>query len=216
MVYKELQTKPLQNSKMKISIFLLFLPFISVAQGNLTNEHSVLSPTPSQILKIDTNNLKGIFYRNEKVFCFNSINDSIWLIAPDALPDGKYIAFFYSDTNKLAFEIRYKEHKKNGVEIAYYPNGKINRKQNYKNGVFDGVYICYFKNGRISLQRNYKNSRENGNDIGFCENGKKEYEGKYKDGLCYGISRKWDCYTGKLISKQKYRNGKLIKFHDYK
>lgn len=203
--------------KKKLVIFQLLLPFISIAQGDIIKQ-TILNPTQGieQHLTIDTTNLKGFPYRGETVFRFNCANDSALIIAPDNLPDGKYVAYFYNDTSKLAFVITYHGHKKNGMEIAYYPDGKINRKQNYKNGILDGEYDFYYRNAQISLQRNYKNGLEDGYDIGYCENGKKSYESKFKNGFIEGISRAWDCNTGKLKSRQKYHHGRLIKFRDYK
>jgi len=212
-----------------IVFILLIIPILSLSQ-------SVLERAPVENLRIDSNKLKPLEFRGEKVFAFENYipNDStLQLAPPEFLPDGKYVAFYKNDTSKLAVALSYLNGKQNGFEKRYFENGQIERVANYNKGALDGHSLSYYKNGKLQADVEYKNGNLV-NGIYYSDDGK-IYEKTVceKPDNCYSkrfeqdkiveteIKGKktyiavWDL-NGKLVQKELYKNGKLVYLKDYR
>jgi antitoxin component YwqK of YwqJK toxin-antitoxin module len=74
----------------------------------------------------------------------------------------------------------------NGVQRAYYSNGKIESEINYNTGLLEGDYRKYSKDGTLINDRKFKKGKESGKCISYYDNGKKMYEENWKDGIKEG------------------------------
>jgi len=106
-------------------------------------------------------------------------------VVMESIKDGKAIS--YSDKDfKPTEEGEYKNGKKEGEWIAYYPGGKIPAVvSNYKDGELDGWMRQYSRRGKL-LQ-----------------------EMEYKEGLKHGVFRIYD-KKGKVVVEKKFEYGMQI------
>ena len=73
------------------------------------------------------------------------------------IPDGVQKAF-YSD-GKLKYEISYFGGRKDGMEKIFYPDGKLKSETNYRDGRKDGMEKIFRPDGRIYSEIIYRNGR---------------------------------------------------------
>ena len=80
-----------------------------------------------------------------------------------------------------------------GVAVEYdKSNGKKKYECRYKDGKKNGVEIAYWKNGQKSSQYNYNLGKKDGVQLTWHDNGQKRDEWHYKDGLCSREPKAWD------------------------
>ena len=111
--------------------------------------------------------------------------------------------WYNEKTSVLSFEANYINHKKNGIEKAYYDSGKLLSETLFSNDRESGSCKFYYESGIIKREINYKDGEFEGNLFTFWENGK--------------IKRS-DLYNkGELISGKTYDvNGKETEYYTYR
>jgi len=92
---------------------------------------------------------------------------------------------YYKGGDKLLSEVTYKNGKKNGLSLVYYPNGKVQFEIWYTDDVKDGPAVYYYKSGR------------------------KFRESPYRNGVIDGIQKKY-YETGLLMAEIPYKQGKVV------
>ena len=95
-----------------------------------------------------------------------------------------------------------------GVQRAYWENGKLKSELRYKNGKLNGECVWYYQNGNKLSQGFYVNDTLEGCFTRWHPNGKIAEEGWYKLGLRDSIGHTYS-EKGLLASEEHYRNGEL-------
>ena len=99
----------------------------------------------------------------------------------------------------------------NGPAETYNLNGKLESKGNYKNGKPDGKWEYYFPHGSRMRICEYEEGRLNGKSIVYNERGQIIEESNYKNNKLHGLYTSFDERTGKVLLKQEYENGRVVK-----
>ena len=122
-----------------------------------------------------------------------NIKDSIWNM--------------YGVDGVLMLKISYKKGIKDGKEIKYFRNGRVNEEIEWANDMKNGVWNWYYDNGKPRMKAHHINNVRTGGFWFYHENGMPYITGKYKNDLREGI---WNFYTKdyKLIKSITYVNGK--------
>jgi antitoxin component YwqK of YwqJK toxin-antitoxin module len=126
----------------------------------------------------------------------NEKKDSIWK--------------FYSEfENVLVSEENYKDGKKEGVSITYYPDGVVAERLTWKNGVRSGLWEQYYTDGKIKLKCTYLNDQKHGQIKGYFSSGRTWLTGQYINGDADGT---WTYKTdkGEVEKKEYFNKGRLI------
>ncbi len=119
---------------------------------------------------------------------------------------------YYGEDGKLIYEETYHNGTLNGKKITYYPeSGQPFEVLEYKNGIKNGKWIKYFPEGTMMTQTQYINGKLEGDFVNYTPEGKILVKGKYKNDKQDGVWEFYDEATGKLLRKEHYRAGKLIK-----
>ena len=122
----------------------------------------------------------------------NQIKDSIWHYFSDV--DGVLIAeenYFAGDLNGKSISyfpesgitaelIEYKDGKKDGLFLKYFPNGKLLSEGIFINDQLEGSFTVYYSDGSIELKGDYKAGRKIGNWSYYNEEGLQLTEDEYK------------------------------------
>ena len=104
--------------------------------------------------------------------------------------DSRYRVWY--DNGKRYKEFEYKNGKKDGEYISWYPDGiTIRTKCEFKNGKKEGEYKGWYEDETKRLFCKYKNGELDGIFEEWYENGKQETLAHYKDGVAEGIVKKW-------------------------
>jgi len=111
--------------------------------------------------------------------------DTINVIDKDSLKQGVWREFY--DGKKLKSETVYKNNKRQGLDISWYPSGCVKQEIYYNNGQLDGPVTYYDKNCKKELIENYKNGVKEGIEITYYNNGRIKSEGNYKKGNLDGV-----------------------------
>lgn len=88
----------------------------------------------------------------------------------------------YNTDNKIVFEGKYVNGKREGKHIDYYDNGNIEFIWNFKNDRLHGKHIRYYRSGNIMFIGHYKNGILHGDYIDYYENGNIKSKMTFKDG----------------------------------
>jgi len=85
--------------------------------------------------------------------------------------EGKFIFYnhlMYKElSERIEFERNYKNGKKEGVEIKYFTNNKIQIKSLYRNGFKEGKELIYNTKGDLVFEYNYKDNEKEGEQIEY-------------------------------------------------
>lgn len=160
---------------------------------------------------------------DEKIFYFKELfPESGLFLRPDSLPDGKWIAYCKEKSSQIGLVIHYKNGKRNGECVIYWPSGAIHKKFSYLNGIGFGKSESWYKNGKKESESDgAQNNRwnywtedgtqiikeGNGYYIGYHPNGALQIKGKYVNGLQEG-EWKWYRESGKVLYIENFVNGK--------
>jgi antitoxin component YwqK of YwqJK toxin-antitoxin module len=68
-------------------------------------------------------------------------------LRPDSLPDGEWIAYCETNKTQIGLKLHYKNSKRNGESISFWPNGKIQQRGSYKDGCLVGKNEKWYKDG---------------------------------------------------------------------
>lgn len=99
--------------------------------------------------------------------------------------------------------------KKDGINLSYYPSGKVKSEVFYKNGKKNGSGKWYFESGQLKYEGNWKNGKQDGVEMAYFASGQLRQEAYLRDGRAQGIYKEYS-QTGELLVHMKYENGELI------
>ena len=134
--------------------------------------------------------------------------DSIYEITSDDLkPENAKKGIYVTDLNIRDRDIVVPAYVQ--VLKAYHSNGKLANKIQFKNGKRNGVDIWYYPTGKKFKVTNYKDGVRHGNEIEYDESGRKTYEEPYRNGKSHGVKKYYD-EKGRIRTKQKYEDGKEV------
>lgn len=138
------------------------------------------------------------------------------------LKDGHYIAyrtFPKKDTTEFIFEVTIINGLKEGVELCYtYKTQKIFWEINWKNGMKNGIERKFNENGSLEYLLTFKNDTLDGLCIKNWLSGAKYYKGYFKNGLKDGTWYYYENEDGKnndstnywLNEEYEYHNGNAV------
>ena len=113
---------------------------------------------------------------------------------------------YYSDIDSsLIAEENYQKGILHGKSINYYPEtGKPAEIFEFKNGKRDGPYLTFFPDGSTMTEGTYKNDQLDGEFTLFYPDGKIQLKGQYKDGQQVG---NWNYFDeeGNAIREDAFR-----------
>jgi antitoxin component YwqK of YwqJK toxin-antitoxin module len=97
--------------------------------------------------------------------------------------------------------------KEEGLWLKYYPDEKINAKEQYRDGLLWGKCIYFYPNGNKMQEENWDNGGQIGEAKYYFESGKLKRAGSYGEG---GYEGPWLMYheNGLLRQKGNYKQGK--------
>lgn len=99
--------------------------------------------------------------------------------------------------------LHYDNGKLEGWEINYYPSGKLKSKQLYRDDKREGVYKEYFDNGNLALEVPYKHGKKEGIQREYYYDGSLQSEVLYKNNYKEGI-RRWYDKEGKVVKEERF------------
>ncbi len=119
---------------------------------------------------------------------------------------------YFSDVDgKLVLEENYRKGIKQGPTIIFYPStGKPSELTDFKNGRKNGRWIKYFPNGKVSTSGFYVNDTLQGSFRVYGINGKLLMQGQYKNALQEGVWMTFDS-LGNLQKKEIFHGGLPVK-----
>lgn len=118
---------------------------------------------------------EGVFFKQRKVGkwqYFSDVDEA--LISEENYIDGQLhgpFITFYPDTGNPAEIIEYKEGKREGVLIKFFPEGSTMTEGTYLNDSLDGKFTLYWPDGKIQLSGAYSNGIQSGEWKYFDEEG---------------------------------------------
>ncbi len=85
---------------------------------------------------------------SETTYYFNQLFPKSGLfIRPDSLPDGIWIAYCETNPEQIGLKLHYRDGKRNGETISYWPNGNIQQRGFYQDGCLVGLNEKWYENG---------------------------------------------------------------------
>lgn len=134
--------------------------------------------------------------------------DSVYEIsAGDLKPENAKKGIYVTDLNIRDRDIVVPAYVR--ILKTYHSNGKFANKIQFKNGKRNGVDIWYYPTGKKFKVTNYKDGVRHGNEIEYDESGRKKYEEPYRNGKSHGI-KKYYRENGQIWAKQKFEDGKEV------
>lgn len=79
---------------------------------------------------------------------------------------------YYPDSGKTAEIVFFKDGKKNGSLLKYFPDGQLMTESYYIDGFPDGKFTHYHPDGKVQISGKYKNGKQVGDWKYYDENGK--------------------------------------------
>ena len=121
---------------------------------------------------------------------------------------GLWIFFNQDYKNKIVQKGYYKDGKKQGQWIIYYPNGNIKSKITFKDNKPYGPAEIYYPNGQLSEKGFWKINKWIGDYQYYYSNGKPQYLWHYnEEGKREGV-QKYFYPNGQLMMEGNWQNGK--------
>jgi antitoxin component YwqK of YwqJK toxin-antitoxin module len=156
------------------------------------------------VVTTQTRFLTLFFYCIAFLSCSNTIiideTDLIeGLTTPQFLRQEQYtglINTYYSDEINIKSVRKYKDGKKNGEHLGWWPNGNMKYQYYFKNDESFGLHRQWHMNGELFTVKNYKNGLEHGEQKSWDNNGNLMYKYIYNDGRKYGIQGSIICNGG--------------------
>ncbi|RUM66778.1 MAG: hypothetical protein DSZ06_02645 [Sulfurospirillum sp.] len=129
------------------------------------------------------------------------------------IKSGKFKAYYLS--GELAYELTYKDDKKDSKMIWYDKDGNIIEIMPYSMGKREGVEKRFYPNGSLKYTVKYINDKKEGEEKFFYQNGTLAEVSNYKNGKREGEKKEY-YPDGKLYSKvlyiNNYKEGKKLWF----
>jgi len=87
------------------------------------------------------------------------------------------------EANKIDAAIKaLKKRAERTTKVAYYDNGQKAWEVHYKNGKKDGPWTMWYENGKTELRGHYKDGKKEGFELGWGPNGQQRYESYFHKG----------------------------------
>jgi antitoxin component YwqK of YwqJK toxin-antitoxin module len=176
-----------------ISILLLLL-FIGCKQ---TGKHAVEYKITNAIAP-DLKMVNGVVYLKDSLY-----NGTVFSLYPNTTDTAIIMNFSNGKENgvwkknyihKSPEEIRiFKDGKKVGVYLAWWPNGKKKLQYEFKEGEYEGTCYEWNENGQLTKEANYKAGHEDGLQKIFYNNGKIHSNFMVVNGRRYGLLGTKNC-----------------------
>lgn len=125
----------------------------------------------------------------------------------DGLLNGKSVGYQSMNKKVKMIEIDYANGVKNGLQIMYYPNGKLHVKAEYKQGKRNGLYQAWAEDGTKKLEMAFKDSLLHGQFRTWWSNLQIATTGQYVEERKIGLWESFD-KNGTLVSHGLYENGR--------
>ena len=123
---------------------------------------------------------------------------------------------FFSDYDGvLLSEESYKNGRKDGASITFYPGKGPAEIINWIAGVREGSWIQYYTDGSVKMRVTNRNGNKNGLMEVFSETGTLLISGKYVDGDPDGTWLTYDA-KGNLLKKEVYYKGAVVSSEEMK
>ena len=147
---------------------------------------------------------EGSFYQKKKVgkwLYFSDIDGA--LISEEHYNDGRLNGLsttFYPDSGKPAEIVAYKDGKREGPLLKFFPEGDTMTVGTYVNDSLDGKFMLYYPDGKVQLEGAYSHGIETGEWKYFDEDGNRMDEEEFR----YEIMEE-DTLKGRLPVPEKYK-----------
>lgn len=160
-----------------------------------------------------SNRATGYFYFRSKALAAYGIyhgqkKDSVWTE--------------FSPNGDITSKVNYKNGKKNGEKIIYYPADPdypkvalVLKKIHFKNDLAEGDFVAYFDDGTIKAKGQYNKGQLDGKIIKYHPNGKIRLIERYRGGIRHGW---WFTYdeNGEEQGRNYYKDGSILSGKDLK
>ena len=113
-----------------------------------------------------------------------------------------------SKPSQLKRITQFRDGKKHGKQIKYYPNGSIYSIRDYTEGEKSGTHTGFWNNGQKKFSYSFKNGVAHGTQYEWYENGKPLREQNYINGKEDGSQKAWRT-TGKLSVNYLVKNNQV-------
>jgi antitoxin component YwqK of YwqJK toxin-antitoxin module len=101
------------------------------------------------------------------------IKNGVSYVTRTSKPVNGVVVKYYTLNRLLALRVHYTDGKKDGLEEAFYRNGKLHFRANYKDGKEDGLTEHFHTNGQLKSRVTYKDGKEEGLSEHFDKSGQK-------------------------------------------
>ena len=125
------------------------------------------------------------------------------------LKEGRWQFFSSFLEDYLISEEEYRNNRRNGLSVKYFPNKNPSEKLTYVNDVKTGEWLQYYASGKIFIRANFAAGKLQDKFSVYYEDGKPQYLGQYKNDIRDGIWVKYD-RNGNEITRITYINGLAI------
>lgn len=183
------------NPVIKLTVFLLFLHSIAIAQSDTTYFDANWEKTSKE---------KASYFRPKPV----KVDDDHYLVKDHYISNGQVQmeAISLDDTAGML----------DGTTTWYYANGNLKEKANFKKGLGKGAYHVYASNGNLLYKSKYRGGLLEGDMEGYDTlNGKRLFSGEF----LYGRRHGWFTwyYPDGITEKRavKYSYGRVKRAYSY-
>lgn len=120
---------------------------------------------------------------------------------------GNAISYFPNKTKKEI--LPFYQGKKNGFELKWFSNGRLQKKSFYKNNKLEGVVKSWWENGAMASESHYNHGIRNGVQKTWHPNKKMARLNTLKNGVEEGLQQAW-LENGKIYVNCEMKNGRTF------
>jgi hypothetical protein len=203
--------------KPKTLFLILFLPTFCFGQFpfgdpinvNLyySNKFIVKGKDTTFILLSDIRDLKSGIDKAHDLMPFNSYQ----FILPKNIKDGRYICFYDSAQKRPAQKFSIKNKRYDGLFEEYYSHGSLFYTTFYMNGLRNGLDIIYYPDGKVDSMAQYKDGKAFGFRISSFYNSTTARISYYENDTTSTIIEDWGITLDEKPSLHKRRKIKIDK-----
>jgi len=113
---------------------------------------STISETYTFFTRLNLERHKRVFDKNGVLICHGTIEDGEW----------NGVVHFYDEKAFRVSFASYKNGIKDGVEIEYFEDGRVQCQYEYSNGLYHGICTCYYFDGVPYWRGEYVNGELHG------------------------------------------------------
>jgi antitoxin component YwqK of YwqJK toxin-antitoxin module len=121
---------------------------------------------------------------------------------------------YFGQKEVLLYHEEYKNGKRHGMCIKYYPTGQVAEEKEWKEGILHGKWVQYYPDGKIRLKSEHVNDERVGTFYVYQANGNPLVIGAYKKDRKEGL---WKLYNpkGTVEKEMVFIGGELENQEDY-